>query len=35
MKPHNYGHLIFVKEAKTIQWKNTAFLTNGANSTAG
>jgi hypothetical protein len=21
MNPHTYGHLIFEKEAKTIQWK--------------
>jgi hypothetical protein len=21
MNPHTYGHLIFYKEAKTIQWK--------------
>jgi hypothetical protein len=26
MKPHTYGHLIFDKGAKTIQWKKTAFL---------
>jgi hypothetical protein len=26
MNPHTYGHLIFDKEAKTIQWeKKTAF----------
>jgi hypothetical protein len=32
MNPHTYGHLIFDKEAKTIQWKK-AFSTNGAGST--
>jgi uncharacterized protein (DUF736 family) len=36
MNPHIYGHLIFDKEAKTIQWeKKTAFSTNGAVSTGG
>jgi hypothetical protein len=29
INPHTYRHLIFYKEAKTIQWK-TASLTNGA-----
>jgi hypothetical protein len=29
----NPVHLIFDKEAKTIQWKKTAFSTNGAGST--
>jgi hypothetical protein len=34
MNPHNYGHLIFDKGAKTIQWKKkTAFSTNGAGKT--
>ena len=34
MKPYTYGHLIFDKRAKTIQWeKKTAFSTNGAGST--
>jgi hypothetical protein len=34
INPHTYGHLIFDKGAKTIQWgKKTAFLTNGAGST--
>jgi hypothetical protein len=29
MNPHTYGHLIFDKEAKTIQWgRKTAFSTN-------
>jgi hypothetical protein len=33
MKPHTYDHLIFDKEAKTIQWKKkTAFSTNCAGS---
>jgi hypothetical protein len=31
MNSHTYGHLIFDKGAKTIQWK--AFSTNGADST--
>jgi hypothetical protein len=31
IKPHTYGHLIFDKEAKHIQWKKKkASLTNGA-----
>jgi hypothetical protein len=25
MNPHTYGHLIFDKEAKTIQWKKEHF----------
>jgi hypothetical protein len=33
MNPHTYGHLIFDKEAKTTQWKKTAFSTNGAGTT--
>jgi hypothetical protein len=40
MNPHTYGHLIFDKGAKTIQWwwwgggwGETAFSTNGAGST--
>jgi hypothetical protein len=33
MNPHKYGHLIFDKGAKTIQWKKIAFSTNGAGST--
>jgi hypothetical protein len=36
MNPHTYGHLIFDKQAKTIQWGGwggkAAFLTNGAGS---
>jgi hypothetical protein len=35
MNPHSYGHLIFDKGAKTIQWKKTAFSTNGAGTTVG
>jgi hypothetical protein len=34
MSPHTYGHLIFDKGAKTIQWKK-AFSRNGAGSTGG
>ena len=34
MNPYTYGHLIFDKGAKTIQWgKKTVFSTNGAGST--
>jgi hypothetical protein len=34
MIPNTYGHLIFDKGAKTIQWKKkTAFSTNGAGTT--
>jgi hypothetical protein len=32
MNPHTYGHLLFDKGAKTIQWKKTAFSTKGADS---
>jgi hypothetical protein len=35
MNPHTYGHLIFHKGAKTIQWKKDAFSTNGAGTTGG
>ena len=35
MNPHTYGHLIFDKEAKTIQWKKTAFSKSGAGTTGG
>jgi hypothetical protein len=36
MNPHTYGHLIFDRRAKTIQWKKkTAFSTNGAATTGG
>jgi hypothetical protein len=34
MNPQTCGHLIFDKEAKTIQWKK-AFSTNGAGITGG
>jgi len=30
MNPHTYGHLIFDKGAKTIQWKKIAFSGNGS-----
>ena len=33
--PNTYSHLIFDKGAKNIQWKKTAFLTNGAGSIGG
>jgi hypothetical protein len=34
VNPHTYGHLIFDKGAKTIQWKKkTAFSTNSAGTT--
>jgi hypothetical protein len=35
MNPHTYGHLIFDKGAKAIQWKKTAFSTHGAGSNGG
>jgi hypothetical protein len=36
MNPHTYGHLIFDKEVKTIQWKKRQhFSTNGACSAGG
>ena len=35
MNSHSYGHLIFDKGAKTIQWKKTTFSTNGAGTTDG
>jgi hypothetical protein len=35
MNPYTYGHLIFDNGSKTIQWKKTAFLTNGAGPTGG
>ena len=35
MNPQTYGHLIFDKGAKTIQWKKTAFSTNGTGTTGG
>jgi hypothetical protein len=34
MKPHTYGHFIFDKEAKIIQWEK-AFSTIGAGSIGG
>jgi hypothetical protein len=33
MNSHTYGHLIFDKRAKTIQWKKIAFSTNSAGTT--
>jgi len=33
MNPYTYSHLIFAKGAKMLQWKKTAFATNGAGST--
>jgi hypothetical protein len=33
MNPHTYDHLIFDKGDKIIQWKRTAFSTNGAGTT--
>jgi hypothetical protein len=35
MNPNTYGHLIFVKGSKIIQWKKTAFSTNFAGTTGG
>ena len=35
MKPHTYGHLVFDKGAKTIQWKKSAFSTNGVGTSIG
>jgi hypothetical protein len=35
MNPHTYGHLIFDKGAKIIQWKKRAFSTNDADPTGG
>ena len=32
---YTYGHLTFDKGVKTIQWKKTAFSTNGAATTGG
>jgi hypothetical protein len=34
MNPHTYGHLIFDKGAKTIQWKEDSIFNNGAGSTS-
>jgi hypothetical protein len=33
MNPHTYGHLIFDKGAKIIQWKKDSISTNGAGTT--
>jgi hypothetical protein len=33
MNPHTYGHLIFDKGAKTIQWKKDSIFKNGAGTT--
>jgi hypothetical protein len=33
INPHTYGHLIFDKEPKTIQWKKKASSTNGVGQT--
>jgi hypothetical protein len=33
MNPHTYGHLIFDKGAKTIQWKKDSISTDGAGTT--
>jgi hypothetical protein len=35
MNPHTCGHLIFDKEAKTIQWKKDSLFNNGAGSSGG
>jgi hypothetical protein len=35
MSTHSYGHLIFDKGAKTIQWKKTAFSTDVSGTTGG
>jgi hypothetical protein len=35
MNQHTYGHLLFHKEAKTIQLKNDSFSTNGGGSSGG
>jgi hypothetical protein len=35
MNPHIYGHLIFDKGAKPIQWKTDSISTNGAGSSGG
>jgi hypothetical protein len=35
MNPHTYGHMIFDKGAKNIQWKKGEFSTNGIGTTGG
>jgi hypothetical protein len=35
IKSHTYGHLIFDKGAKTIQWETTTFSINGTGTTGG
>ena len=35
MNPHTYGHLIFDKGAKTIQWNKARIFKNGAGTTGG
>ena len=35
INPHTYGHLIFDKEDKIIQWKKEASSTNGVGLTGG
>ena len=33
LNPHTYGHLIFDKEGKNIQWRKDNFLTSGTGKT--
>jgi len=35
MNPHTYGHLLFDKGAKTIQWKKDSISTSDSGSTGG